>query len=276
MRLPRGRRRAADAGRQARLRVGGLRTQSVLGLRGRPTRTALSAGGVAVGVATIVAVLGISSSSRAQLIAQIDSLGTNLLTVSPGQSFSGQSVSLPSTAPAMVRRVAPVLGASAIGDVGAGVDVYRNDRISSANTNAISVYAAEDSLVATLQGQLAQGRFLNAANARFPVVVLGAAAAAALGVDTADGSQVVWLGHRWFSVIGVLEPLTLAPELDRSALVGYPMARQALGFNGSPAEIYVRTNPVRVAEVQGVLADTVDPASPQDVAITNPADALIA
>ena len=247
-----------------------------MGLRGRPVRTVLSATGIALGVATIVSVLGISNSSRAQLMAQIDSLGTNLLTVSAGQSFSGQTVSLPATAPSMVRRVGPVLGASAIGDVGSSVNVYRNDHISAANTNAISVYAAQDTLLATLQGELASGRFLNGANVNFPVTVLGTSAAAALGIDSADGGDVVWLGGRWFTVIGILQPLTLAPELDRSALVGYPMARRALGFDGAPAEIYVRTDPAQMSAVEGVLAATVDPAAPQDVAITNPSDALIA
>ncbi|HEY7947924.1 MAG TPA: ABC transporter permease, partial [Acidimicrobiales bacterium] len=170
------------------LRVTDAWALAVLGLRGRPVRTVLSSAGVALGVATMVAVLGISSSSRAQLVAEIDTLGTNLLTVTPAQSFSGQNVTLPHQAPAMVRRIGPVLGASAIGDVSANVNVYRNNRISVANTNAIAVYAAQPTLLGTLQGHLAAGRFLNEANNHFPAVVLGASAASALGVDRADGS----------------------------------------------------------------------------------------
>ena len=50
------------------------------GLHGRPARAVLSAAGIALGIATMVGVLGISNSSRAQLVAQIDALGTNLLT----------------------------------------------------------------------------------------------------------------------------------------------------------------------------------------------------
>lgn len=120
----------------ARLRAADTWPLAVLGLASRPARAALSALGVALGIATMVAVLGISSSSRAQLVAEIDALGTNLLTVAPGQSFSGQPAELPAVAPAMVGRIGPVIGASAIGDVNA--QVYRNDHISPANTNAIT------------------------------------------------------------------------------------------------------------------------------------------
>ena len=256
------------------LRPGDIWALAAAGLRGRPVRAALSAAGIALGIATLVSVIGVSSSSRAQLIAEIDALGTNLLTVTPGQSFGGQGVTLPAPAPAMVRRIGPVLGSSAIGDVNA--NVYRSDRISAANTNAIAVYAAQPTLLRTLQGRVADGRFLNDATAHFPAVVLGASTAQALGVDNADGTVQVWLGGRWFSVVGVLDPLPLAPELDRSALIGFPVARHLLGAGGLPAEIYVRTDPTSVGAVQSVLAATADPAAPQDVAITNPADALTA
>jgi len=71
-----------------------LRVASV-GLRARPLRAALSALGIAIGTAAIVAVLGLSSSSQAGLIAQIDRLGTNLLTVEPGQALTGGRTQLP-------------------------------------------------------------------------------------------------------------------------------------------------------------------------------------
>jgi putative ABC transport system permease protein len=219
-------------------------------------------------------VLGISSSSRAQLVAQIDALGTNLLTVAPGQSFDAQTVTLPPAAPAMVARIGPVIGASAIGDVNA--QVYRNNRISPANTNAITVYTADTSLLRTLQGQLARGTFLDAATARYPAVVLGPDAAAALGIDRADGTVQVWLGNRWFSVIGILRPLPLAPELDRTALIGYPVAERLLHATSAPVEIYVRANPASIAAVASVLPATADPAAPQDVSVADPVAALTA
>jgi putative ABC transport system permease protein len=258
----------------SRLRAGDVGPLAALGLRSRPVRAVLSAAGVALGIATMVAVLGISSSSRAQLTAEIDALGTNLLTVTPGQSLSGQSFTLSAAAPAMVARIGPVLAASAIGDVNAGV--YRNNRIPAVSTDGITVYAADTRLLATLQGQLARGRFLSAVTARYPAVVLGADAASALGVDRADGTVLLWLGNHWFSVVGILDRLPLAPELDRTALIGFSVAEHLLHASAHPVQIYVRTSPAQVAAVQAVLAATADPAAPQDVAITNPADALTA
>jgi putative ABC transport system permease protein len=262
------------SGPRSKLRVTDVWQLARLGLTGRPLRALLSAVGIALGVATLVAVTGISSSSRAQLIAQIDALGTNMLTVTPGQSLTGGTASLPAAAPAMAARVGPVQAAAAIGDVAA--NVYRNDRIPAANTDAIAVYSATTNLLRTVQGHLARGTFLNPATARFPAAVLGANAASALGIDRAGGQAQVWLGGHWFSVAGILAPAPLAPELDRAVLVGLPVARSLLHARANPAEIYVRTAPVSVTAVASVLPATADPAAPQDVIVTNPADALIA
>jgi putative ABC transport system permease protein len=266
--------RLRAAGETSRLRAADAWPLAVLGLASRPARAVLSAVGVALGIATMVAVLGISSSSRAQLVAQIDTLGTNLLTVAPGQAPGGQTATLPPQAPAMVARIGPVLGASAIGDVNASV--YRNNRISPANTNAVTVYSAGTGLLRTLQGRLARGTFLDAATARYPAVVLGADAADALGVDRADGTVQVWLGQRWFSVIGIMRPLPLAPELNRTALIGYPAAERLLHATAAPVVIYVRTDPASMAAVTAVLPATANPAAPQDVTVADPVAALTA
>jgi putative ABC transport system permease protein len=247
---------------------------AVAGVASRPLRALLSAVGVAIGIATLVSVLGIASSSRAQLIAEIDALGTNLLTVTPGTVFSNQTVTLPATAPGMIDRIGPLISAAAIGDVSA--NVYRTNDVPAASTLAITVYSADTNLPRAVQAQLADGRFLTTATARYPAVVLGADAAAALGIDRADGSVQVWLGNHWFSVVGILRPVTLAPELDRTALIGYPIARQLLHATDAPIEIYVRANPASMGTVQADLPYAADPAAPQDVSVTAPAAALIA
>jgi len=174
----------------------------------------------------------------------------------------------------MVRRIGPVLATSAIGDVPASV--YRNDRIPVVNTDAITVYWADTGLIRTLQGHVARGRFLTRATSRFPAVVLGADAASALGVDRADGTVQLWLGDHWFSVIGILDPLLLAPELDRAALIGSAVAEHLLHARGSPVQLYVRTDPASIAAVAAVIPATADPAAPQNVSVADPADALIA
>ena len=73
------------------------------GLKARRLRSILSAAGIAIGIAAMVAVLGISASSRTNLLAELDALGTNLLTVEPGQTILGDDAKLPEEAPGMTR-----------------------------------------------------------------------------------------------------------------------------------------------------------------------------
>src|SRR5262245_8093808 len=92
----------------ARLNPADLARVARVGLRTRPLPAALPALGIAIGVAAIVAVLGLSASSQAGLLAEIDRLGTNLLTVTNGETFEGESADLPLAAPAMIERIGPV------------------------------------------------------------------------------------------------------------------------------------------------------------------------
>jgi putative ABC transport system permease protein len=260
---------------RSRLRLGDLLPVGTVGLRARRLRAGLSALGIAIGIAAIVAVLGITRSSQAELLAQIDRLGTDLLTVTNGRSIQGQEAQLPTRAAGMlgqidgVRQVAPTAQL-------AGVNVYRTDQIPAAQTGALAVRACDPALVDTLDGRLRHGGFLNPATARYPAVVLGYQAAATLGISGLDQPTRVWLGGRWFTVVGILEPLPLAPELDRSALVGFPVAARLLGYQGYPSRIYLRTTTQQTTQVAGLLAATADPQHPEQVQASRPSDALTA
>jgi putative ABC transport system permease protein len=264
---------AGGAPAPRRLRPRDLVAVGAGGLATRRLRAALSALGVAIGVAAIVAVLGVSESSKADLLAQLDRLGTNLLTVSPGQTFGGEDAVLPRQSVGMIRRIRPVEQTAAVATV-CGSAVYRNDRIPAEETGGLSVAAADLRLLEAVGATVARGAYLNAATARYPATVLGADAAAQLGVDRV-GSQV-WLGGRWFTVVGVLDPVTLAPDLDRAALIGFPVAEALLGADGSPSTVYVRADTDYVVDVQGVLAATANPEHPNEVQVSRPSDALAA
>ncbi|HET9772420.1 MAG TPA: ABC transporter permease [Acidimicrobiia bacterium] len=252
------------SGELVRLAVGGLRA--------RRLRSILSAAGIALGIAAMVAVLGISASSRTNLLAELDALGTNLLTVEAGQTIIGDEATLPETAPGMISRIGPVEATAATARV--STTVRRTDRISSSETGGIAVRAASTNLDETLQANVAAGRFLDAATERYPTVVLGSVAAGRLGIDRVGGR--VWLGDRWFTVIGILDSAPLAPEIDRSALIGFPVAQDLLGAGGAPGTIYLRTDPAQVDPVRSVLAPTTNPQHPEEVKISRPSDALAA
>ncbi len=268
---------ARSAPAAARLRPGDLAALASAGLRTRRLRASLSALGIALGIAAIVAVLGLAASAKAALLAEIATLGTNLLTVTSGQTLAGSTAALPETAPAMIRRLP---GVAAVQDTGAipGISVYESPLIPSINTNALSVDAATLNLPAVAGARLSQGRFLNAATARYPVAVLGAATAQRLGIDRIRPGMRIWIAGRWFYVTGILGPATLAPEIDSEVLVGFPAAEKYLHFDGHATQIYVRSVGTKDATVQvdSLLAAQANPESSSQVTVSQPSAALTA
>jgi putative ABC transport system permease protein len=268
----------------ARLRPADLARLASIGVRTRRMRSALSALGIAIGVAAIVAVLGLSSSSQAALIAEINQLGTNLLDVTTGQNFSGTSVPLPLAAPGMIARIGPVYDVAYTGSL-ANANAYRSPLIPSINTNALSVEATSLNLPGAVGTTIARGEFLNAATATEPVCVLGAAAAQRLGIDRIFPGERIWVAGMWFYVVGILNPAALAPEIDDSVLIGFPAAKSYLNYEsvlngkpavGNPTEIYVRSQTDQTSAVYNVLAATANPENPSEVDVTQPSSTLTA
>ncbi|MFE4359129.1 ABC transporter permease [Kitasatospora sp. NPDC056800] len=240
------------------------------GLRTRPLRVVLSALGIAIGIATMIAVVGISSSSKAQLLRQLDRLGTNLLVASPGQGLFGEKVKLPEESVGMLSRVPGVEQVGATGDL--AQSVRRSEKIPDDETGGITVKAATEGLLDVVRGAVGSGTWLNEANGRYPSTVLGHVAAQRLGI-TAPGQQV-HIGGRYFTVIGILDPLPLAPEIERAALVGWDGAGTLLGFDGHPTQIYERSTDRAVSAVRERIPRTVDPQNPHNVQVTDPSSAL--
>jgi putative ABC transport system permease protein len=260
----------------ARLRPVDLAGLASVGLVTRKLRASLSALGIAIGVAAIVAVLGLASSSQAGLLAEISHLGTNLLTVTNGQNFAGDTAELPDAAPGMIASLPGVTAAQYTGTTGASA--YRSPLIPAVDTNALTVAASSLGLPAVAGTSVAQGSYLNAATAREPVAVLGAEAAQLMGIDRIWPRERIWVGGMWFYVAGILNPATLAPQIDTSVLVGFPAAELYLGLDGHPSEIYVRTVNTQAATtaVDNLLGAQANPENPSQVDVSQPSAALTA
>jgi putative ABC transport system permease protein len=261
----------------------GLRVASA-GLRARPLRAALSALGIGIGTAAIVAVLGLSASSQAGLLAEINRLGTNMLRVEAGQSLAGGEAQLPREAPARITHLDNVQLLAHTGRV-KEAKVYRSSMIPVGNTGGLGVQATSLNLPSVLGTGLARGNWLDEGTARVPVAVLGAGAAAQLGIDRVYPDQRIWLGGQWFDVAGILKPSPLTPDIDNSALIGYPAAQTFLGYlsmvrgerkAGPPSTIYVRAATNHEAAVQSLLARTANPEAPYEVSVSQPSDVLTA
>jgi putative ABC transport system permease protein len=248
------------------LRVGAV------GLRTRRLRAVLSALGIAIGIASMVAVLGLSDSSRAGLLKQLDRLGTNLLTAAPGQTLGGEDATLPQTTPQSLGRLGGVQRVDSVRTLDA--TVRRSDRIDPDETGGIAVDAADPGLLQTLGGSMLRGRFLNAANDATRAVVLGSEAAQALGVDRPG--QLVYIAGRWWTVLGIMAELELAPDLNRAALMGYDAAVRELDADRSASTVYLRADPSVVNRIHDLLPSAANPEHPEEVDVSRPSDALAA
>jgi putative ABC transport system permease protein len=259
---------------KSRLRPSDLLTVGTVGLRTRRVRAGLSILGIAIGIAALVAVLGVTRSSQADLLARIDALGTNLLTVNAG-TINDVETPLPTTAAATIGRSDGVLSATATAQL-SGVHPYRSDRIEPHRHGGLDVRATDPTLLSTLDGQLTHGTFLNQATGTSPTTVLGHAAAQTLGVTDLTGTPRVWLGGHWYTIIGVLAPFDVAPEIDHAALIGLPIAADQFGYDGHPTQIYVRTQTEGTAQTARLLPRAANPANPDQVRVGRPSDALAA
>lgn len=262
-----------ETGRTSKLLARDVLHLGTTGLRSRPTRAILSALGIAIGIAAMIAVVGISSSSQARLNQQLESLGTNLLRVSAGKSMFGQDAKLP---PNAVAKVGQIEGVQQVGST-ASLDeqsIYRSELIDPGRTGGIGVHAASEGLAGVVGAELVAGAWLNAATGSYPTVVLGAKAAERLGI--AEPGGLVWLGGHRFTVVGILAPVALAEELDSSALIGEGVAASLFGFTGNPTTIYERSTEESVPDVRQLLGRTVNPEAPEEVEVSRPSDALAA
>jgi putative ABC transport system permease protein len=254
------------------LRIADVLALGLRGLGSRMARAVLTAVGIAIGIAAIVAVVGISASGRADLLATLDELGTNLLRVNPGGGIFGEGAEVPIEAQGMVARIGPVEQVGAV--TRADATVRRNDLIDELETGGIAVLAAQTGLLDVIGGNLTAGRFLDEATARGPAIVLGDVAARRLGITGLDPAPRVYLDGHWFIVTGILDALPVHPDLERAVFIGYPAASALFDTGQSPSTMYVRTDPDFIDAVADVLPATVNPEQPDTVEVSRPSDAL--
>ena len=256
----------------SRLRLSEVARVGLGSLVSRKLRSILSALGIAIGIASLVSVLGLSDSSKSALLDQIGALGTNLLTIEAGTGFGAGDSALPETAVATVGRVATVEATAAIYAVDVGV--YRNDLVPSDQTGGISVFATDPGLLETLNGTISKGSFITEAIRSYPAAVVGSVAAERLGIRNLDHAVELYIGGKWVEVLGLLEPFALAADLDRAVLIGDRAAEDYYGIELTPSTVYVRVDENYIDETRDVLAATVDPENPEEAEISRPSDLL--
>src|SRR5690606_27852942 len=148
-----------------------------------------------------------------------------------------------------------------------GTNVYRSDLVPSGESGGIGAYGVDLDLLEAVRAEVAEGEWLNTATTDHPAVVLGAAAAARLGVDRITPGTLVLIGDTYFSVVGVLDRVELAPELANAALVGQEVAEEVLGAEGEASTVYVRVDPDHVERVRDEVGRNANPEKPNEVQV---------
>jgi len=242
------------------------------GVKARRGRAALTSIGIGIGIAAIVAVTGISASGRADLLATLESLGTNLIKASPQAGFFGTQENLPDGVLGMVERIGPVQEVTSTTQT--DLLVRRTDFISEFEGGGISTLVTRSELLDVVGGKLTEGRFIKDALSDIPVTVLGSVTATRLGIRDLSIPTKILIENEWFGVVGILDELKIHPDLDRSVFIGYGVAKTLFNIDEEPTTIYVRSNPAYIEDVVEVLAPSMNPENPDQVSVSRPSDAL--
>jgi len=255
-----------------KLRLRDLFFVALYGVKARKGRAAMTSIGIGIGIAAIVAVTGISSSGRADLLATLESLGTNLIKASPQAGFFGSQEELPDGVIGMVERIGPVEEVTSTTQ--ADLLVRRTDFISEFEGGGISTVVTSSELLDVIGGNLSEGRFITDGLSDIPVTVLGSVSAERLGINNLSQPSKILIDDEWFGVVGILDELKIHTDLDRNVFIGYGVASTLFDIDKEPTTIYLRANPNFIEDVVDVLAPSMNPENPDQVEVSRPSDAL--
>ena len=257
----------------SRLRARDAISLGTLGLRTRKGRTAMAAIGIAIGVASLIALVGIINSGEADAQRDLLEQGIDVLELTPGTSFADEPVLLPGAAAAIDTHMRDVVKVVAsIRRVPA--TLRKTDFIPEVETGGIRLFAvnADDlDLLVPLRGGVAHGRFHDAATVQVPTVVLGSDTAGVLGFDELYANPTVHISGHEFAVIGVLDPFTISQglTLNRAAIIGFPVAEKLYDADDNPERIWVQTNLDVIEQVRGLLPRQANPEAPGEVSVSS-------
>jgi macrolide transport system ATP-binding/permease protein len=269
-------RRATPAGRRSRQsgsdhlrrRMGprDLAAEVAAGLVARPARVALTVLGTVIGVAALVATLGVSKTAGNQIVGRFDAVSATDVVVSPSVRGGGAGgVVLPWDAEARLQRLNGVVAAGTLAEVDVRGALVRsvpiNDPLGSGAVQ-LPMKAASPGLFRAVRAQLSDGRYFDAGHSRRAdrVLVLGPNAALRLGIDRVDQQPAVFVGDRLYAVIGLLEGVRRQVSLLGAAIMTEGTARHEFGLRAPGlAQIETRLGAVSLISRQAPRA-----LSPQD------------
>src|SRR4051794_40579603 len=277
---------------RSRLPLRDLLGESVAGLIARPARVALTVLGTVVGVAALVATLGLSKTASNQIVGHFDEVASTDIVVSPARRGAlTQSSVLPFRVEDQLQRLNGVVAAGSLSDINVGRDLVSsvpvNDPIKRTQFQ-LPIKAASPGLWRAVRARLQTGRFPDAGHSARAerVVVLGPNAPRQLNISRVDQQPAVFLGDRLYLVIGILAGVERHPSLlgamimpEGTAAAEYGLAAPALAqieTRVGAVELIARQAPLALSPTQSSQLKVSAPPNPRDLkgAIRNDLNAL--
>ena len=245
---------------RSRFSLRDLISESVAGLVARPARTAMTALGTVLGVAALVATLGLAKTAGSQIVSRFDELAATQVIVEPQQRQGQRNAisTIPWDSQQRLERLNGVVAAGTKTDLAAG-GLARSVPVVDplgANEYQVPMIAVSPGLFGAVRADLDTGRFFDQGhNERAdPVAVLGPAAAARLNITRVDTRPAIFVGDETLIVVGILEGVARESDLLGAIIVpdGWAEARKDLE---APAEVHVDVD-VGAADLIGSQAAT--------------------
>lgn len=261
---------------RSRFRLRDLFSEALAGLFTRPGRSFLTALGAVLGIAALVATLGVADTAGNQIVATFDELSATsvVLTTEGGFSAANRRLSLPWDSERRLARLNGVVAAGSMAEVPVGADLVRSVPIKDPLGQTefqIPMIAASPGIFPASRGRLATGRWYDFGHSERAdrVTVLGSGAAQRLNVNRVDQQPVVFVGDVSFAVLGILADVRRQPELLNALIVPEGTARRLYNLE-SPTTIQIRTEvgAAPLIAAQGPIA--VSPDDPSIVRVQAP------
>lgn len=213
------------------------------GLWARPSRTALILLGPVIGVAAIVAAIGLTESAKGDVRARLDELGTNLATVQASSSFTpgGGLPRLPEETAERIEAISLIESVSVVTEI-PGVRVLPHAEAAEAfEVLPVAVRAADAELPSVVEVDMAWGRWLDPWDEieGHRTVVLGSEVAEAFAVLPGERRSVL-IGDRLYGVAGVVSEMELLPDYNLSVFISFRAAADDWDDDGGPTEAVFR------------------------------------
>ncbi|VAW08536.1 ABC-type antimicrobial peptide transport system, permease component [hydrothermal vent metagenome] len=264
---------------RSRMSLHDLVTESLAGMLARPGRTLLTVLGTVLGVAALVATLGLAKTAGNQFVSNFDAFSATSVSISnrsnPGGGFSSRRVSvIPWDAEDRLTRLNGVVAAGTLTRVESAnalvSSVPINDPLGQSEF-VIDVLAASPGLFETVRATLATGRFYDAGHSEraAPVAILGPGAAARLNINRVDQQPAIFVGDTTLVVIGILDDVAKEPSLLDAIVIPDGTAR-LLFRTEAPAEVFVRTEIGAATLIGGQAALALAPNQPERLRVSVP------